>query len=535
MPQKAGKAPYTSARTCVEAVGPALFAGWAKGGEVWDCRDHGCGCGWVYEYQPGEAMGMPWPTPLIQITAFSEDQTDNIYSALRPMIDDGPLSQLIPKTGEEFIRLPGGGRIDTVTSNAQSRLGARVTYVPQDETGIWTKTNGMVKVAETQRRGLAGMGGRAEETTNAWDPGEDSVAQRTAESKAHDIFRHHPQADPLSEVQQGRAPQDPRAVYAGSTWVDPDAIEAEAVEILEDDPAQAERFFGNRVVAGSEKAFDIEHYKTLADLTRVIAPGRKVTAGFDGSLTNDATGLVVCDIETGHKAVVAWWKRPDDIPEDAEWRVPIDEVDEAVDFLFSTWDVWRLTGDPPYYREDMSRWAGKYGDDRVIEWWTAERKKTAYALREFKTDMGGPDKAAKMSHGPLLLRAGDEPDDRATRAHEALVEHIGNAVKRLTNIRDEETGRFLWLIGKSSAKSPQKIDLAMAALLAWIGRSFAIRAGVLDEPEYGRASWGGGGAPARGRRVDRSNYLPCRGCGKPIHPALHEPGANEQGLCTRCR
>jgi hypothetical protein len=37
-------------------------------------------------------MGMPWPTPLIQITAFSEEQTDNIYDALRPMIDDGPLT-----------------------------------------------------------------------------------------------------------------------------------------------------------------------------------------------------------------------------------------------------------------------------------------------------------------------------------------------------------------------------------------------------------------------------------------------------------
>jgi len=72
---------------------------------------------------------MAWPTPLIQITAFSEEQTDNIYDALRPMIDRGPLHALIPKTGEEFIRLPNGGRIDTVTSNAQSRLGARVTFV----------------------------------------------------------------------------------------------------------------------------------------------------------------------------------------------------------------------------------------------------------------------------------------------------------------------------------------------------------------------------------------------------------------------
>jgi putative lipoic acid-binding regulatory protein len=45
----------------------------------------------VYEYEPGEAMGQAWPTPLIQITATSEEQTDNIYDALRPMIELGPL------------------------------------------------------------------------------------------------------------------------------------------------------------------------------------------------------------------------------------------------------------------------------------------------------------------------------------------------------------------------------------------------------------------------------------------------------------
>lgn len=124
----------------------------------------------------GEPMGMPWPTPLIQITANSEDQAGNIYGALRPMIDKGPLSEIITHTGEEFIRLPGGGRIDVVTANAQSRLGQRVTFVPQDEVGTWTKHNGMTKVADTQYRGLAGMGGRASLTTNSWDPSEKSVS-----------------------------------------------------------------------------------------------------------------------------------------------------------------------------------------------------------------------------------------------------------------------------------------------------------------------------------------------------------------------
>src|SRR5687768_14117226 len=106
LPQKAGKAPYTSSRICLEGVGPAIFNGWSDGTEMYRCSDWGCRCGWTYAYTKGEPMGRPWPTPLIQVTATSEEQTDNIYDALRPMIDNGPLHDLIPKTGEEFIRLP---------------------------------------------------------------------------------------------------------------------------------------------------------------------------------------------------------------------------------------------------------------------------------------------------------------------------------------------------------------------------------------------------------------------------------------------
>jgi hypothetical protein len=474
LPQKAGKAPYTSAHICVEGVGPALFAGWAEGGEQWDCRDYGCGCGWVYEYEPGEAMAMPWPTPLIQITATSDDQTDNIYSALRPMIDDGPLSVLIPKTGEEFIRLPNKGRIDTVTSNARSRLGQRVTYAPQDETGIWTKQHGMADVAKTQRRGLAGMGGRAEETTNAWDPSENSVAQATAESRREDIFRFHPLAPQgLDYRDEDERREIHKVVYRGSRWVDLDAIEAEAAELLEDDPANAERFFGNRLVAGADKAFDIDKYKPLRDDSRTIGPGRLVTAGFDGALTFDSTGIVVTDIETGHQMVVGFWPRPPHIPDDEYWEAPVDEVHEAADMVFETWNVWRFGGDPPHWREDLSKMAGRHGEDRVVEWWTNHRKQMGYALRDFKSGM----RPGVMSYG------GENAD--------ALEEHITNAVVAPTTIRHDEDGTFLTLIKKQGPKSKLKIDLAMCAVISWDLRLKAIKAGVLDdnEPDYGSASW----------------------------------------------
>lgn len=252
--QKWGKSPITAAFVCLEGVGPALFDGWAGASDAYLCEDHGCHCGWEYEYEAGEPMGRPWPTPLIQITATSEDQTDNTYDALRPMIDLGPLHELIPHTGESFIRLPGNGRIDAVTSKANSRLGQRVTFVPQDETGIWTESNGMVKTASTQRRGLAAMGGRAVETTNAWDPSENSVAQRTFESGASDIhidFRQPP--SDLSWKNKRDRHKILQFNYADAPWAlaNLSSIEGEVNEMMKDRAEEAERFFGNRLVYGS--------------------------------------------------------------------------------------------------------------------------------------------------------------------------------------------------------------------------------------------------------------------------------------------
>jgi hypothetical protein len=256
-PQKTGKGPWAAGITCVEAVGPAVFGGWAGKGDGYACSDNGCGCGWEHEYLPGEAMGIRHPSPLIQLTATSEDQVDNILRPLKAMIRLGPLSDLL-LIREDFIRIVGEAgnedmdRIDAVTSNAQSKLGNPISFAFQDESGLYTKTNKMVKVAETQRRGAAGMGGRTIETSNAWDPSENSTAQRTFESQASDIFKFFRQ--PPAELSYGNKRDRAKIhkfVYEGSPWVDLASIEAEASELMETDRAQAERFFGNRLVSGS--------------------------------------------------------------------------------------------------------------------------------------------------------------------------------------------------------------------------------------------------------------------------------------------
>lgn len=230
-PQKWGKGPFTAAIICAEAMGPTAFAGWDA---------------------DGDPVGMPQPSPKIQVTASAEDQVKNVYGALLPMIQLGPLADEIPDAGVTRINLPSGGYIDPVSSKARTRLGAPITFALQDETGMWTKENGGQDLADTQMRGLAGMKGRSIQTTNAWDPAEQSVAQTTYESRAADIFRDYPQTPrSLSYGNKAERRKIHKLAYGDSWWVDLDFIEATALELLERNPAQAERFFGNRIVVGA--------------------------------------------------------------------------------------------------------------------------------------------------------------------------------------------------------------------------------------------------------------------------------------------
>lgn len=462
LPQKAGKAPITAAQICLEGVGPALFAGWADTGDVYRCAEQGCRCGWRYRYAKGEAMGRLWPTPLIQVTATSEEQTSNIYDALRPMIDDGPLHDVVPKTGEEFIRLPRRGRIDTVTSSARSRLGQRVTFVPQDETGLWTPESGMVRVADTQRRGLAGMGGRAVETTNAWDPTERSVAQRTAESKAKDIFRLHP-LPPANLVYADKADRRKihEHVYRGSPWVDLDAIEAEAAELLERDAPQAERFFGNRVVEGAGVAFSGDRWAELAAPDLEVPDGSVIVVGVDGARFDDALAVIATDVLTGHQWPLAIVERPDDADDDYEHD--FDAVDEAMLAAADRWTFWRVYVDPQHIGVLVDRWKGRWGDKTVLEWFTYRDRPIGFAVRAFAEAIGAGD----LSHD------GDP----------VFAQHVANAVKRPLRVRDNE-GHPLFTLAKP--KDRRKIDAAMAAVLSWEARGDAIAAGAGEKKRKSR-------------------------------------------------
>lgn len=427
-PQKWGKGPFTCAIACAEGVGPVLFDGWDAA---------------------GEPIGRPWPTPLIQITATSTDQTDNVFRPLQSMIDFGPLADLIPDTGETRINLPGRGRIDPVSSSARSRLGQPVTFVLHDESGIYTPSTGMLAVAATQRRGLAGMSGRSIETTNAWDPSEGSQAQLTAESQRPDIYRDHRLApEGLRYSVRAERRRIHRHVYGDSWWVDLDAIEGEAAELLEHDPAQAERFFGNRVVTGRSSWMDMERWQACAHAGLRPAAGDRISLGFDGSSGTerqdylaDSTALIGCRLSDGLLFPLGLWEAPGKGP----WRPPLSGVVAAVRAAFRRYDVVRMYADPPGFQTQITDWQAEFGAERVVEWWTNRDTPMAAALERVQTD---------VTTGALV-----HDDDQR------LATHVRNAVTLTKQAStDTDARRVRTLIRKRS--EAEKIDAAMAATLA---------------------------------------------------------------------
>src|SRR5690606_19782629 len=294
------------------------------------------------------------------------------------------------RVGEEFVRVGDQGRIDVVTSSAQSRLGNPVTYVAQDETGIWTKQNKMIQVADTQRRGLAGMQGRSQETTNAFDPTQMSVAQMTYQSRAKDIFKFY--REPPRRLRYERKADRRKIhayVYAGSLHVNLDSIEAEAAELIErGEIAQAERFFGNRMAAGSGVWMAVERWHARRR-PREVPDGTPIVLGFDGSDIDDWTA-VRAETQDGYQFTPTYGPlRLPTVWDPAEWggQVPRQEVRDALSELMARYRVVRLYADPPYWSTEIDEWAAEYGNDRVIRWYTHRPVQMQAAADRLHTDV----------------------------------------------------------------------------------------------------------------------------------------------------
>ena len=330
-------------------------------------------------------------------------------------------------------------------------------------------SNGGVLLATTMKRNIAGMGGRWLEITNAFDPSQNSVAQRTQESGAVDVlvdYRPPPRRPDLENENDSR--EMLRFVYGDSSWVDVERILQDARDpAVCPTTADAMRYFFNRIEVGVTDAVDA----TLWDVAvreGSLAPGEAIALGFDGSKSQDWTSLVASRIPDGRWFHIHSWN-PADYP---DHKVPKAEVHRAMEAAFEAYDVKILIGDPPYWQEDFDRWVSRWGKERVIEFNTNKDQLMDDAITRFEAafDAGlthdgnailtAHAKSAALAHG---ARKRPRPDDRPS-----IAQHYLRIVKKREHV---------------------PIDAFIAGVLAEVGRGLAIEGGALNPPPEPLAAW----------------------------------------------
>lgn len=275
------------------------------------------------------------------------------------------------------------------------------------------------------------------------------------------LFYFHRQAGDDHDLSSEEGVRAAVIEAAGATapWRDINAI----VELWRDpetDRSLFERVWLNRLVKSADKAFDAIRWDELELAGHSIPDGALVTLGFDGALFSDSTGIVVTEVETGFQQVVGLWEQPYGSAGEG-WQVPEEEVDDAMGAAFQRWRVWRLYADPPYWQGWVAKWAGQFGPERVVEWWTNRRMPMTRALEAYQTAI----QTGALSHD----------------GHEGMRRHVANAHRHDLAQRDED-GKALFLIRKERPDSPQKIDLAMAGVLSWEAYMDCVASGVDNGP-----------------------------------------------------
>jgi phage terminase large subunit-like protein len=185
-----------------------------------------------------------------------------------------------------------------------------------------------------------------------------------------------------------------------------------------------------------------------------LEPGDRICLGFDGSRYGDATALVACRLEDGLLEPLGIWEQ---LPEQEGWEVPVGEVDKALSQAMDRFKVVRGYFDPPLWQTEIDQWAREFGETQVMRFHTS-RSRMQGATERFRTDLV----AGRVSH------TGDEH----------LTKHVLNAQVR-------ETRGGYWL-AKARPGGTDRIDAAVAAVLAYEARADALSAGEGEERKPGQ-------------------------------------------------
>lgn len=482
-PRGWGKSPLLAALACVEACGPVVFDGWDA---------------------DGQPVGKPWArvrTPVVQLAAVSEEQVRNTWApVLEMMREEAPIHDYVDglEVMDTFINLPNRGRMSAITSSARTVKGARAVFAVLDQSEEWVPSNGGVRLANTMRANAAKVGGTTLESPNAYIPGEDSVAEQSAaywqairEGKTLDdgLLYDHREAPPDTDmgdrqslvaglrVAYGDSSGHPNGCVLHTPPCPPGHVDLDRLVSTIWDPAQdvqqSRSDFLNQITHASDSWVSQPEWAACMNLDAPpLLPTDPVVLGFDGSRGRtrgraDATALIGCRVSDGHLFEVAVWE-PEQGPRGRDWLPNPLVVDRTVRDTFEQYNVIGFYADPSHWTEHVAKWEATYGgrlkvrgtQQNPISVWPRGKNSS---VSEYVERLRQAVAAKEVSH-----------DGGAT-----LTRHVLNARRRATR-----TGYLLY---KQFPESPNKIDAAYAAVMAWKARTDALAKGLDKPPARGGA------------------------------------------------
>ena len=406
--------------------------------------------------------GHPVALPLVQIAATSEQQTANTMRMVRAFAPKG--SRVVKDNGLDpgIIKYhkAAGGELQVITASATTAEGAECSAVIADETEHWTSSNGGIELAAVLDRNLAKSGSRMMETSNAWVPGSGSVAETTHDAwvaqeegkkrGTSKILYDASIAPPETDLSDADSLMNGlRSAYQDCTWVDLDILR-ERIWDLRTPADVSRRYYLNQPTAAEDAWTTPALWGALADPTKTVCDGEEVVLFFDGSLSQDATALIGCRVDDGHIFTIGIWEPDGD-------RVPTDQIDQAVEFAFTTWTVCAFFADVREW-EGFTKitWSDRYRDE--LEIWAEPSSHTD--PQAIAWDMRGKTRA--FTRGAELcadeINTGEFTHDGDSR----LERHVVNARSRVN--------RYGVSIGKESKGSRKKVDAAVCMIGARLTR-----------------------------------------------------------------
>ncbi len=437
-----GKDPLLAVICLVELVGPSRFSHWGA---------------------DGEPVGAPVPRAWVVVSAVNQSQTTNTMEYIPSLMSDEFIAHFDIKPGAELIRAKGGTRrLQAVTSSYRAIEGQRTTFVLLNETHHWVQGNNGHKMYETIDGNATKRDARYLAITNAYLPGEDSVAQRMRESydkvaegrlKAVGVLYDSVEAHPATPLTEEALLAVIPMIRGDAVWLRPETI-LQSIQDGDMSPSRSRRMWLNQIVAEEDALYSPQEWDGLASETALLQPGDDVVLGFDGGKTDDATALVAIRIRDQVAFLLGLWEAPD-TPAERErngtkvvtWVVPREEVDSAVHEAFRVYNVQAFYADVALWESHITDWSATYGEQLLVK---------ADGRTAVGWDMRGSLKRATLAHERLMRTILD--GKLFHNADPSMRRHVLNARRRTNN--------YGLSFGKESRESPRKVDIYAALMLA---------------------------------------------------------------------